>query len=120
MSSSMKACEHHVIQISVGPGYCGGGDEGLQVEIVGGGELVAPHILHGPDRGRPHLLGLEICQAGFASLAQPRQLQDLPGPSDVDFMLAERQRVTPSYQPFLVIGKYWEKIFQMSERMKEN
>ena len=103
MSSSMKVCEHHAVQSIVGPSHSRG-DDGLQVERVGvGGELVAPHILHSPDitdRRRPSLLGLQICQASFASFGQPRQLQDLPGPSNVDFMLAERNSKLsiPSYR----------------------
>ena len=99
MSSSLKICEHRVVRSIVGPsqGRCRG--DGLLVEIVGGGELVVPHILHGPDitdRRRPNLLGLQICQGssggGFGSLGEPWQLQHLPGSSDVDFMLAERER----------------------------
>ena len=103
MSSSMKVCEHHAVQSIVCPRHSRG-DDGLQVEIVGGDELVVPHIVHGPDitgRRRPNLLWLQICEGSFDSLGEPRQLQYLPGPPNVDFMLAERDRKLSSS---LVVG----------------
>ena len=101
MSSSLKICEHRVVRSIVGPSQGRCRVDGLLVEIVGGGELVVPHIIvHSPDitdRRRPNLLGLQICQGssggGFGPFGEPRQLQHLPGPSNVDFMLAERERV---------------------------
>ena len=106
----MEVCERQGVS-SVSPSH--GGSFGLQVDIVtgaggGGGELLVPDILHSPDITDrwPGLLELQICQGSFASLGQPRQLQQLPGPANVDFMLAKTHQVINTLPLTLSLSEY--------------